>query len=34
LGGRVVAAGPPEKVAQSKGSHTGQFLRKVLQAGD
>ena len=34
LGGHVVAAGPPEKVAQSKGSHTGQFLRKVLQAGD
>ena len=34
LGGRVVAAGPPEKVAQSNGSHTGLFLRKVLQAGD
>jgi len=34
LGGRVVAAGPPEKVAQSKASHTGQFLCKVLQAGD
>jgi len=34
LGGRVVAAGPPEKIAQSKGSHTGEFLRKVLQAGD
>ena len=34
LGGRVVAEGPPEKVAQSKGSYTGQFLRKVLQAGD
>jgi len=34
LGGRVVAEGPPEKIAQSKGSHTGQFLRKVLQAGD
>ena len=34
LGGRVVAAGPPEKVAQSQGSHTGQFLCKVLQAGD
>jgi excinuclease ABC subunit A len=34
LGGRIVAEGPPEKVAQSKASHTGQFLRKVLQAGD
>ena len=33
-GGRVVAAGPPETVARVKGSHTGQFLRKVLQAGD
>ncbi len=34
LGGRVVAEGPPEKIAQAKASHTGQFLRKVLQAGD
>jgi excinuclease ABC subunit A len=34
LGGRVVAAGPPDRVAQSKASHTGQYLRKVLQAGD
>ena len=34
LGGRVVAAGPPERVAQSKASHTGQYLKKVLQAGD
>jgi excinuclease ABC subunit A len=34
LGGRVVADGPPERVAQTKASHTGQFLRKVLQAGD
>jgi excinuclease ABC subunit A len=34
LGGRVLAEGPPEKIAQSKGSHTGEFLRKVLQAGD
>jgi excinuclease ABC subunit A len=33
-GGRVVAAGTPEQVARAKGSHTGQFLRKVLQAGD
>jgi excinuclease ABC subunit A len=34
LGGRVVAEGPPEKIVQSKTSHTGEFLRKVLQAGD
>jgi len=34
LGGHVVAEGPPEKLAQAKGSYTGQFLRKVLQAGD
>ncbi len=34
LGGRVVAEGPPENIVQSKGSHTGEFLRKVLQAGD
>ena len=34
LGGRVVAEGPPERVVQTKASHTGQFLRKVLQAGD
>ena len=33
-GGRVVAAGTPEAVARTKGSHTGQFLRKVLQPGD
>jgi len=34
LGGRVVAEGPPENIALSKSSHTGEFLRKVLQAGD
>ncbi|HEV2670443.1 MAG TPA: excinuclease ABC subunit UvrA [Gemmatimonadales bacterium] len=34
LGGRVVAEGPPERVARSGSSHTAQFLRKVLQAGD
>jgi excinuclease ABC subunit A len=33
-GGRVVAAGAPETVARTKGSHTGEYLRKVLQAGD
>jgi excinuclease ABC subunit A len=34
LGGRIVAVGPPETIARSQSSHTGQFLRKVLQAGD
>jgi excinuclease ABC subunit A len=29
-GGQVVVAGPPEAVARSRGSHTGQFLRGVL----
>ncbi|MGH7548516.1 MAG: excinuclease ABC subunit UvrA [Gemmatimonadales bacterium] len=33
-GGTVVAAGTPEQVARAKGSFTGQFLRKVLAAGD
>ena len=33
-GGKVVAEGPPEMIAQSRASFTGQFLRKVLQAGD
>lgn len=30
-GGQVVVAGPPEKVAKTKGSYTGQFLRPILQ---
>jgi len=30
LGGRVVAAGSPEKVARVKGSYTGQFLDRIL----
>ena len=33
-GGRVVASGTPEQVAQAKGSSTGQFLRKVLAVAD
>ncbi|MGH7567704.1 MAG: excinuclease ABC subunit UvrA [Gemmatimonadales bacterium] len=33
-GGGVVVAGAPEAIARAKGSHTGRFLRKVLQAGD
>lgn len=30
-GGRIVARGRPEKIAQSKKSHTAPFLRKLLQ---
>jgi excinuclease ABC subunit A len=30
-GGQVVATGTPEQVAASKGSYTGQFLKKVLK---
>jgi excinuclease ABC subunit A len=31
-GGRIVAEGTPEQVAWNKGSHTGRFLRRVLQS--
>jgi excinuclease ABC subunit A len=31
-GGRLVAAGTPEKVAQKAGSYTGQFLQDVRPA--
>jgi excinuclease ABC subunit A len=31
-GGRVIAAGTPEDVAQIEASHTGQFLRPLLDA--
>ena len=31
-GGRVIAAGTPEQVARTSGSHTGRFLREVLGA--
>ncbi|MGH7564649.1 MAG: ATP-binding cassette domain-containing protein, partial [Gemmatimonadota bacterium] len=30
-GGRVVATGTPEEVAAAEGSHTGRYLRKVLE---
>lgn len=30
-GGRVVAQGTPEEIARSKASHTGRFLREVLE---
>ena len=29
-GGRLVVAGSPEKVARSKRSYTGSFLKKIL----
>ena len=29
-GGRIVAEGSPEQVAENKNSYTGQYLRKVL----
>src|SRR5690606_8357913 len=32
-GGLVVAEGTPEQVAQVKASHTGQFLKPMLEAG-
>jgi len=32
-GGRIVATGKPEAVAQVEGSYTGQFLRKILRTG-
>jgi excinuclease ABC subunit A len=30
-GGRIVAAGTPEQIARRVGSHTGQYLRRVLR---
>jgi excinuclease ABC subunit A len=32
-GGRIVAAGTPEEVAQAEGSLTGRFLKRVLTGG-
>jgi excinuclease ABC subunit A len=29
-GGRLVAAGPPEQIAQTRGSYTGEFLKPLL----
>ena len=31
-GGRIVAQGPPAKIAETEGSYTGKFLKKVLPA--
>ncbi|MFT3784558.1 MAG: excinuclease ABC subunit UvrA [Tepidisphaeraceae bacterium] len=33
-GGTVIAQGPPEKVAQSKGSHTAEYLGPKLKEGE
>jgi excinuclease ABC subunit A len=33
LGGEVIACGTPEEVARNPRSHTGRFLRKVLNGG-
>ena len=32
-GGRIIATGTPEQVAQTKASYTGQYLGKVLGRG-
>lgn len=31
-GGRIIAQGTPEQVAQAKGSFTGEFLKKILES--
>jgi excinuclease ABC subunit A len=33
-GGEVIAIGTPEKIANSKKSYTGQFLKKILAQKD
>jgi len=33
LGGKIVAEGPPEKIIRCAGSHTGQYLKEVLENG-
>jgi len=32
-GGRIVAQGPPEEIAESGGSYTGRFLRDIIETG-
>ena len=29
-GGEIIAAGTPEKIAETPGSHTGEYLKKEL----
>jgi excinuclease ABC subunit A len=31
-GGEIVAAGPPERIAEHAGSYTGRYLRPILTA--
>ncbi len=31
LGGKIVAEGPPERIAKAKNSHTGEYLRKFFE---
>ena len=31
-GGRIVAEGPPERIASASDSHTGRYLRELLTA--
>jgi excinuclease ABC subunit A len=33
-GGRIVAQGPPEKIAATPESYTGRYLRRVLRRTD
>ncbi|MCB1587745.1 MAG: hypothetical protein KDI56_02465, partial [Xanthomonadales bacterium] len=33
-GGRIIASGTPEHVANQAASHTGRFLARVLQAAE
>ncbi|MBZ0145681.1 MAG: hypothetical protein K8F56_19105, partial [Rhodocyclaceae bacterium] len=30
-GGRIVAEGPPERIAEQAGSHTGRYLKQILE---
>lgn len=32
-GGKIIASGPPEKIAQIKRSHTGRYLKSLLEKG-
>ena len=32
-GGRVIAEGTPEQVAETPGSYTGEYLKKALESG-
>ena len=32
-GGTIIASGTPEEVAETEGSYTGQYLKKILNKG-